>query len=66
MTFSANAEYREAALARALDPGAIVNVFMLQAAVEARDPHWRERDGYSAPLPPAAVSALEFVSELGY
>ena len=45
MTSSANAEYCEAALARALDPGAIVNVFMLQAAVEARDPHWRERDG---------------------
>jgi len=53
-------------LARALDPGTVINVFMLQAAIEAQDPNWRERDGYSAPLPSAAVTALEFVSELGY
>jgi hypothetical protein len=34
--------------------------------VQGRDPHWRERDSYSPPLPTDAVSALEFASELGY
>jgi hypothetical protein len=38
---------------------------MLEVALDARDPDWRERDRYSAPLPPAAVRALEFVAELG-
>lgn len=66
MTPSTKRQRPGVALARALDPGTVINVFMLQAAIEARDPNWRERDAYSAPLPPAAVSALEFVSELGY
>jgi hypothetical protein len=56
---------RRATLARALDPGVIVNAFVLEVALDARDPDWRDRDRYSSPLPPAAVRALEFVAELG-
>ena len=65
MTASTESRGQRAALARALDPGTIVNAFMLEVALDARDPDWRERDPYSSPLPPAAVRALEFVAELG-
>jgi hypothetical protein len=66
MSSSTQNARREAFLARALDPGAVVNAFVLKVALQGRDPHWRERDSYSPPLPTDAVSALEFVSELGY
>jgi hypothetical protein len=66
MSASTQSARREALLARALDPGTIVNAFVLQIAVQGRDPHWRERDSYSPPLPTDAARALEFVSELGY
>jgi hypothetical protein len=57
---------RRAVLARALDPGAAVNAFVLRVAVEGRDPHWREPESYSPPLPTDAARALEFVAGLGY
>jgi hypothetical protein len=66
MSASTQNARREALLARALDPGAVVNVFVLEVAVQGRDPHWRERDSYAPPLPTDAARALEFVSQLGY
>jgi hypothetical protein len=63
---SIESQRREIAIARALDPGAIVNGFVLEVAVQARDPRWREREIYSPPLPSAAARAFEFVADVGF
>jgi hypothetical protein len=43
----------------------IINPFVLELSVQAHDPHWRDRESYSPPLPSAAARAFRFVAELG-
>jgi hypothetical protein len=46
------------------DAHAMIDEAQLIRAVTKLEPRWQELDGYSAPLPPQAVRALELASEL--
>jgi hypothetical protein len=44
-------------------PDAVVDTWVLQRAIEARNPAWHEAERYIAPLPSQAVAALELAAE---
>ena len=44
-------------------PDAVIDTWVLQRAIEARNPGWHEAERYFVPLPSQAVAAFELAGE---